>query len=173
MNIVFNIKVKIHMLIKWSYRSPSIMLTIEPRMNSIVWAHSPIFFQHMSFWCPFLDSHQTIYQSIIGVHLRSDTELGTSTLNKIDNGIWQVCNDFGCDAEWQQLPMDATQQMSHYRQAYSQSETCGDTSPFVVHVEEFVMVSTQEILQLRQEFVPYCDSSLVVLHTISIISFNL
>ena len=107
-----------------------------------------------------------LYQSIIGVHLRSHTELGTSALNKIDYGIWQVRNDFGRDAEWQQLPMDATQQMSHYGQAYSQSETHGDTSPFVVHIEEFVMVSTHEILQLLQEFVPYCDSS-------SIISFKL
>ena len=53
--------------------------------------------------------------------------------------------------------MDATQQMSHYGQAYSQSETHVDTSPFVVHVEELVMVSTHEILQLRQEFVPFRD----------------
>ena len=34
MNILFSIKVKILMLIRWLYRSP-IMLTAEPRMESI------------------------------------------------------------------------------------------------------------------------------------------
>ena len=32
MDILFNIKVKIVVLIQWSFRSPSIVLTIEPRM---------------------------------------------------------------------------------------------------------------------------------------------
>ena len=59
MNILFIIKVNILVLIEWSYRSPKIMLTTEPRMVSIYWAHRPICFEHMSFWCSFLDPHPT------------------------------------------------------------------------------------------------------------------
>jgi hypothetical protein len=52
-NICFIIKVKILMLIKWSYTSPptkkKIMLNIEPRIVSIFWACSPIYLKHLSF----------------------------------------------------------------------------------------------------------------------------
>ena len=65
MNILFIIKVNILMLIKWSYRSPNIMLTIEPRIVSIFWACGPISFRHMmSFWCPLLNPHLTTYYPI-------------------------------------------------------------------------------------------------------------
>ena len=37
-------------LIKWSCTSPPIMWTFEPRLINIFWAHSPISFEHMSFW---------------------------------------------------------------------------------------------------------------------------
>ena len=44
MNILFIIKVKILVLIKWLCRYPSIMLTIEPRMGIIFWACCPIYY---------------------------------------------------------------------------------------------------------------------------------
>ena len=46
-----------------------LMLTIEPRMVSIVWACSPISLEHTSFWCPFLDTHLTIHHSNIFVQI--------------------------------------------------------------------------------------------------------
>ena len=45
-----------------------------------LWACSLISFQHMSFWCPFLDSHPTIHHSNIGASWRLVIELRTSTL---------------------------------------------------------------------------------------------
>ena len=42
MVILFVIKVKILVLVSWSYRSPLIMLTIEPRMAIVYWARGPI-----------------------------------------------------------------------------------------------------------------------------------
>lgn len=46
-------------LLKWSYRSPfpqlCWLLLLERFIN--VRAHSPLSFQHMTFWCPFLDSY--------------------------------------------------------------------------------------------------------------------
>ena len=55
-------------------------------MVSNFWEGSRISSQHMSFWCPFLESHLTIHDSNIGVRLRPETQLGTSTLfqNKPD-----------------------------------------------------------------------------------------
>lgn len=60
LNILFIIKMKIIVLMKWSYRLFAIMLTTEPRMVSIHWACSPIIFEpicfsYTSFWCHFLD----------------------------------------------------------------------------------------------------------------------
>ena len=46
MNILFVIKVNNLVLIKWSYVSP-IMLTTEPRVIIIFWAHSLISFKHL------------------------------------------------------------------------------------------------------------------------------
>ena len=47
MYILFIVKVNILELIKWSYRSLAIMLTIEPKMVKIFWARSPISFKHV------------------------------------------------------------------------------------------------------------------------------
>ena len=71
MNILFVFKVKkILVFIKWLHRSSPIMLTIKSRMVITFWAHSPICFERMSFWWPFLESHLTNYRSNIGVRLR-------------------------------------------------------------------------------------------------------
>jgi hypothetical protein len=64
--------VEMFMLLKWSYRSLPIMLTIEPRMVSMFYAHSPIPFKHMFVWCMFLVPHLTTLANIL--------DLGTSTL---------------------------------------------------------------------------------------------
>ena len=56
------------------------MLTIEPRMVNLIWAHSIISFKNMPFWCPFLDSHLTAYCSSIGVHIIVMFDLGMSIL---------------------------------------------------------------------------------------------
>ena len=69
MNILFMIKVKILMFVKWSYRSPLITQTMEPRMNKIFWAHNPISFKHISVWCPFWDLHLTTHHSNVGAHI--------------------------------------------------------------------------------------------------------
>ena len=50
-----------------------VMLSITSRMVKKNGACYPNYFQHMSFWCPFLDSHPTIHHSNTGAHLRSDT----------------------------------------------------------------------------------------------------
>jgi hypothetical protein len=42
MNMLFIIKVKIQVLIKWLYRVAPIMLTIESRTVNIIRVHSPI-----------------------------------------------------------------------------------------------------------------------------------
>ena len=53
--------------------SPS-MLIISSRMFSKFGACALIFLEHVSFWCPFLNSHSTMHYSNIGVHLRSNIE---------------------------------------------------------------------------------------------------
>ena len=88
MTILLIIKVKI-----LGHISPPIMLTIEFTMVSIFLAPSLISFQHMSFWCPFLDPRLTTYYSNIGVQISVVFELGTSTLavssasTKLDSAI--------------------------------------------------------------------------------------
>ena len=47
------IKVKILVFLKWSYKFPRNMLTIEPRMVIMFWACSPIYAIHMSSFFPF------------------------------------------------------------------------------------------------------------------------
>ena len=59
------------------------MLTIEPRMVSIFLAHSPISFEHMSFWHWFLDSRLTRYPSNIGVQIIVVVNFSTSTLGVV------------------------------------------------------------------------------------------
>ena len=58
---------------------PSLMLTIVSRMINNFLAHSLIF-QHIPFWCPFLDLHPTMHQSKVGVYLKENNKFGTSTL---------------------------------------------------------------------------------------------
>jgi hypothetical protein len=57
MNILLIIEVEILVLVQWSY------------MLIIVWAHSPIHLEHMSFWYPFSETHLIAYHSNIGVQL--------------------------------------------------------------------------------------------------------
>ena len=57
MNIIFMIKIKILMLVKWSYWSPPIMLPMELILVIIFWAGSPLSFEQMSFFYPFLEPH--------------------------------------------------------------------------------------------------------------------
>ena len=45
------------------------MLTIESRMVSRFWARSAISLKHISFWCPFLDLHLSMYHSNVGVQI--------------------------------------------------------------------------------------------------------
>lgn len=57
-----------------------------------------ISFQHVSFWCPLLDSHPTIHHSILGVCLQSHSKPCTSTSNhqhKLIQGEPGVCTDQG------------------------------------------------------------------------------
>jgi hypothetical protein len=72
MNVLyFIIKVNILVLIEWSNRSPSIMLTIEPRIINIFWTYSPLqsIKKHMSILCLFLNPRLTTYHSTIGVQI--------------------------------------------------------------------------------------------------------
>ena len=64
-----------------------LMLTIEPRMVSIFWARSPISLEHISFWCPFLDTHLTIYYSNIFVQIIAKFGFSPFYLSK----IWLGC----------------------------------------------------------------------------------
>ena len=71
MNISFNIQVKMLAFISdhtYPLKSCSWLLNLE--CSSIFWAHSSIFFEHISFWCWCLDPHLTIVVF----------NLGTSTL---------------------------------------------------------------------------------------------
>lgn len=68
-----------------------VLLTIMSRMINKLWAHNSISFQHMSVWCPFLDSKPTIDCSNIGDHTRLETELGTSTLLEFSDCVIAVC----------------------------------------------------------------------------------
>ena len=63
------------------HRSPPILLTIEPRMFNHFWARSPVSFQHIPLWFPFLNLHITTHHSNKGVRLREVTKLGSLNLN--------------------------------------------------------------------------------------------
>ena len=81
MNILFILKVKILVLMKWSYRFPPVMLTMEPRLIIIFWAHNPTSSKYISpFWYLFLESHQITYHSNVGVLIRKVTNKGSFTL---------------------------------------------------------------------------------------------
>ena len=80
---LFILKVKILMLIKWSYSTlplPHIILTIEPQMVIIFWAHTLFSFRHVYSWYMFLEPHLTTCHSNIGGRLREGSKLVTSTL---------------------------------------------------------------------------------------------
>jgi hypothetical protein len=72
MNILFIIKVRIHVFIKWSYRFSQIswLLNLE-------WL---AYFKQVSLCCTFLDQHLTTCFSQLGVQIVIVFELGTSTL---------------------------------------------------------------------------------------------
>ena len=80
--LIYINKVKIHVLIKWSYRPPHLCLLLSLELLSY-FEHSPIFFNHMSFWYLFLELHSATYHSNTGARIRSITRLSTSTLAKI------------------------------------------------------------------------------------------
>ena len=97
MKIFFKIKGKVLVLIEWSYRSPSLMLTFELRVVSmIIWARCPIFVKHVMFlWCLFLDSHLRTYHSNICVlQIIAMLNSRTSTLEDkcFSNGKSQTTN---------------------------------------------------------------------------------
>ena len=50
MNILFTIKVKILVLIKWSHRSLNMLITEPTKIINIFWACNPISSKHMSLW---------------------------------------------------------------------------------------------------------------------------
>ena len=61
MNILFIIKVNTHVLTKWSYSAPPIMLNIEHVVQSLI---------KYFFWvCLFLNPHLSAYHLNIGVHI--------------------------------------------------------------------------------------------------------
>ena len=68
MIILFIIKRKILMLIRWSYRCPLIVLTNELMMIIILQAHIPIYFKYMFFWYPFMKPLKTTYHSDKGLN---------------------------------------------------------------------------------------------------------
>ena len=60
------------------------MLTIKLKMVSIFRARrSPIAFEHVSFWCPFLDPQLTTYHSNIGVQTNWFVGIGCVYLNPL------------------------------------------------------------------------------------------
>ena len=60
---------------------PPIMLTIEPRMASLLWTHLPISLKRLSSWCPFLDPHLTTVSSFYCLFL--SPRIFTLMMNKI------------------------------------------------------------------------------------------
>ena len=82
MNILFTIKVKILVPMKWSsYRSLHLCWLLSLECSTYFeFVAKPLLIKHMSFWYPFLEPHLTMYHSNIGVWLRQGTELGTSSL---------------------------------------------------------------------------------------------
>jgi hypothetical protein len=87
LNIVFTIRVKILVLIKWSHTSPQLsgLLRLE-------WLS---YFEHVvqsllntSFWYPFLEPHLTTYPLIIGVLIRKSNQIRVVYLN----GLNWICN---------------------------------------------------------------------------------
>ena len=83
MNILFIIKVKILVLVKWSYRSLSITLTIEPRMVSVFWCRSPISFKHMFVWNPVLEVHLTIHPLKYGCLIKRSNQIRHAYYNAL------------------------------------------------------------------------------------------
>ena len=61
--------------------SPPVMLTMEPGLIIIFWAHNPTSSKYISpFWYLFLESHQITYHSNVGVLIRKVTNKGSFTL---------------------------------------------------------------------------------------------
>ena len=75
------------------------MVTIERRIVSIFWARSSISFEHMSFWCPFLDPHLTTCHANIGVQIIAMSELVTSSLS-ITRHCVDLCIIIGIACNW-------------------------------------------------------------------------
>ena len=80
MHILFILKIKTLVLIKWSYRCPHLCWLFEFRMIILFSGRIPTFCKHVSFWYLFLGSHQATYHFNIGVRLRAVKWLGTSTV---------------------------------------------------------------------------------------------
>ena len=70
MNIVFVIKVKIVVLVKWSFRSPTLCSQLSLEWFSYFEHVDPISFKHLIFLYSYLEPHLTKYHSNIGVCLR-------------------------------------------------------------------------------------------------------
>ena len=63
------------------------MLVIELRVVLKLWTLSPISSKHMSCRCPFLELHQTTYDSNIGIKPRGVSGLATSILVQDDEEV--------------------------------------------------------------------------------------
>ena len=78
---------------------PKIILTIAPKIVSVFRAHRPISLKHMlPFWCPFLDTHLTIYPNYcyIGfrhIYLRANSHTSQGPWPCDSEGPWLSSKD--------------------------------------------------------------------------------
>lgn len=70
MIILLIVREKILGVIKWSYRSSSIMLTIEGRMVTKIWAYGLVSYKYMSLRCAFLHPRLTTNHSNVAIWFR-------------------------------------------------------------------------------------------------------
>ena len=88
--------------------TPNFMLAIEHIMVNIFRARSPIPFEHVTFWCPFLISHLTIYTLKSRCSIKSIARLRSICIFKIltctplavrcDLGLPHLVSN--CDSWW-------------------------------------------------------------------------
>ena len=92
MNTIFIVKLKIHVLIKWSHRSPRSRRLLNQERFIVFRARSPISFKHVSSSYMFLEPHLTTYhsnthvQSILGLNqVRLSYKLTTPIVRESEN----------------------------------------------------------------------------------------
>ena len=86
------IKVKILLLVKWSYRrSPKHVGCWALECLGVFWARGPISIEHVSLRCPLLGSHLTRHHSNIGVQKIAMFDLGTCILGVVYIIDHEIC----------------------------------------------------------------------------------